>query len=87
MTSLTIRELRQSWPAAERALETEEEIVITRDGKPVAKLVRFTEAAKRRPRFDPEKHLARIRKITGGKMLRSSTARISAQRADRFERK
>jgi antitoxin (DNA-binding transcriptional repressor) of toxin-antitoxin stability system len=86
MTSLTIRDLRQSWPAAEKALESEEEILITRDGKPVAKLVRFTEPAKPRPRFDPEKHLARIRKIMGGKMLPSSDAALAKSRASRFER-
>jgi antitoxin (DNA-binding transcriptional repressor) of toxin-antitoxin stability system len=82
MTSLTIRELRQSWPAAERALEEESEIVITRDGKPVAKLVRYSESKKRRPRFDPEKHFAKMLKIQGGKLLPSIDPIIAADRAD-----
>ena len=43
MKSLTIRELRQDWPEAEKTLRAEEEIIITRDGKPVAKLVCFQE--------------------------------------------
>jgi antitoxin (DNA-binding transcriptional repressor) of toxin-antitoxin stability system len=51
MKSLTIRDLRQRWPEAEKALEMEGEIVITRDGKPVAKLISFSEPVKPRPRF------------------------------------
>jgi antitoxin (DNA-binding transcriptional repressor) of toxin-antitoxin stability system len=85
MTTLTIRELRQSWPAAERALEEEDEILITRDGQPVAKLIRYTQPKKRRPRFDPDKHLAKLLKISGGKIFPSSDASLAASRADRFE--
>ena len=40
MKTITIRDLRQRWPEAEAALEVEDEILITRDSKPVAKLVR-----------------------------------------------
>jgi antitoxin (DNA-binding transcriptional repressor) of toxin-antitoxin stability system len=87
MTSLTIRDLRQRWPQAEKALETEEEIIITRDGKPVAKLVRFTEPKKKRPRFDFEKNYRETLKLQGGKFLPSSDASLAADRADRFERK
>ena len=39
MKTITIRDLRRRWPAAEAALKVEEEILITRDSKPVAKLV------------------------------------------------
>jgi antitoxin (DNA-binding transcriptional repressor) of toxin-antitoxin stability system len=88
MTSLTIRDLRQRWPQAEKALETEEEILITRDGKPVAKLVRFTEEKEKRPRFDFEGFHRKYKKLQkAGKLLPDSSARISASRADRFERK
>jgi antitoxin (DNA-binding transcriptional repressor) of toxin-antitoxin stability system len=65
MRSLTIRDLRLHWPAAEKALDTEEEIVITRDGKPVAKLVKFPNAKANRRRFDPKAHLRRMRKVLG----------------------
>jgi antitoxin (DNA-binding transcriptional repressor) of toxin-antitoxin stability system len=34
MKTISVRELRQKWPEAERALKIESEIVITRDGKP-----------------------------------------------------
>ena len=39
MKTITIRDLRQRWPEAEAALQVEDEILITRDSKPVAKLV------------------------------------------------
>jgi antitoxin (DNA-binding transcriptional repressor) of toxin-antitoxin stability system len=87
MTTLTISELRRRWPAAEKALEEEDEILITRDGKPVAKLVRYTEPKKRRPRFNPEKHFAKMLKIQGGKLLPSSDALLAADRADKWERR
>src|SRR6267378_3843738 len=35
MKTITIRDLRQRWPEAEAALQIEEEIIITRDSKPV----------------------------------------------------
>jgi antitoxin (DNA-binding transcriptional repressor) of toxin-antitoxin stability system len=84
MTTLTIRDLRQRWPEAERTLQTEEEIVITRDGKPVAKLVRFQEPQKKRPRFDAKKHMAEMLKTSGGKLLPDSTPSFVADRADRL---
>jgi antitoxin (DNA-binding transcriptional repressor) of toxin-antitoxin stability system len=87
MTTLTISELRRSWPAAEKTLEEEDEILITRDGKPVAKLVRYTEPKTRRPRMDPEKHLARLLKISGGKIFPSSDQMLAADRANRWERR
>jgi antitoxin (DNA-binding transcriptional repressor) of toxin-antitoxin stability system len=83
MTALTIRELRQSWPAAEKALQEEEEIVITRDGAPVAKLIRYSEPKKRRPRFNAKKHLALLRKDSGGKIFMHGDAMLAADRADR----
>ena len=42
MNTITIRDLRQRWPAAERRLATEHELIITRDGQPIARLVRLT---------------------------------------------
>ena len=44
MKTITIRDLRQRWPETEAALQVEDEILITRDSKPVAKLVRFLPA-------------------------------------------
>jgi antitoxin (DNA-binding transcriptional repressor) of toxin-antitoxin stability system len=54
--SITIRDLRQRWPEVERLLQTEHELLITRDGHPVAKLVRAPADPAPRPRFQPEEH-------------------------------
>ena len=46
MKSISIRDLRQRWPAAEALLQVEKEIVITRDAKPIARLVRIDAVAR-----------------------------------------
>ena len=57
MNSVNIRTLRQNWPEIERRLRQEKELLITRNSKPVAKLVLVTdETAKPRGRFDFEEH-------------------------------
>ena len=69
MKTVTVRDLRQRWPETEKALQVEHEILITRDSKPVAKLVRYVEPAKRK-RFDPVAHAKWQRKMSGGKITR-----------------
>ncbi len=50
---MTVRDVRQHWPEAERALGVEKEIIITRDGRPVAKLIRIAPTkTKKRKHFD-----------------------------------
>jgi antitoxin (DNA-binding transcriptional repressor) of toxin-antitoxin stability system len=70
MKTVTVRDLRQKWPAAERALQVEGEIVVTRDGTPVAKLVRLVASGRPRKRFDPATHGKWQRKINGGRITR-----------------
>jgi antitoxin (DNA-binding transcriptional repressor) of toxin-antitoxin stability system len=82
MKTMSIRDLRQRWPEAEAALELEEEILITRDSKPVAKLVRVVPETKKRPRWDPEAHARWQRKVSGGKISSSDEA-LAQARADR----
>jgi antitoxin (DNA-binding transcriptional repressor) of toxin-antitoxin stability system len=82
MKTITIRDLRQRWPEAEAALQTEDEILITRDSKPVAKLVRVVAEAPKRSRWNPEEHARWQRKVSGGKVSRSDTA-LAADRAER----
>ena len=61
---MTVRDVRLHWPQAEKALAQGEEIVVTRDAKPVARLLPFIPATSRtRPRFDPELHLRRLRRF------------------------
>jgi antitoxin (DNA-binding transcriptional repressor) of toxin-antitoxin stability system len=82
MKTMTIRDLRQRWPEAEAALELEEEILITRDSKPVARLVRVQAASARRPKWDPEAHARWQKKVSGGKISRSDVA-LARSRAER----
>ena len=85
MTSLTVRDLRLHWPAAEKALEAEEEIVITGDGKAVAKLVKIPLPAARPP-FDAKRHITKMRKILQGKKLASIDGRLAKHREERPRR-
>jgi antitoxin (DNA-binding transcriptional repressor) of toxin-antitoxin stability system len=39
MKTMSVRDIRQRWPEAERALRVEGEIVVTRDARPVARLL------------------------------------------------
>ncbi len=80
--TISIRDLRQRWPEAEAALEVEDEIIITRDSKPVAKLVRVMPEQKKRPRWDPEAHARWQRKVSGGKISSSDEA-LAQARAER----
>jgi antitoxin (DNA-binding transcriptional repressor) of toxin-antitoxin stability system len=82
MKSITIRDLRQRWPEAEAALELENEILITRDSKPVAKLVRVSVEDKKRPRWNAEAHARWQKKIAGGKVVRTDET-FAQNRADR----
>jgi len=83
MKTITIRDLRQRWPKAEAALQVEEEILITRDSKPVAKLVRITEKAPRQKRWTLEEHKKWIKKVYGNKILPSSDSQVTRARLDR----
>ena len=82
MKTITIRDLRQRWPEAEAALKVEDEILITRDSRPVAKLVRIADIANQRPRWDANEHARWQKKVAGGKSSRSDAA-LAESRADR----
>ena len=83
MKTITIRDLRQRWPETEAALQVEDEILITRDSKPVAKLVRLIQPEAKRKRWNPEAHAARIKKILGNKVFPSIDKELAEARADR----
>lgn len=76
-------DLRQRWPEAEAALQAEDEIIVTRDSKPVAKLVRVTPSEAKRRRWNPAEHRRWIRKVYGRKVFPSSDKSLAAARADR----
>jgi len=83
MKTITIRDLRQRWSEAEAALKMENEILITRDSKPVAKLVRVETPQTKRKRWTPGEHEARIKKIFGNKVFPSIDQQLAKDRADR----
>src|SRR2546428_3863163 len=83
MKTLSVRDLRQRWPEAEALLRTEREILITRDSKPVAKLVRFTAPKRPRKRFDPMANAKWQRKVSGGRVSRWVDGALAAAREDR----
>jgi antitoxin (DNA-binding transcriptional repressor) of toxin-antitoxin stability system len=83
MKTISIRDLRQKWPEAESRLQVEGEIIITRDTKPVARLVRYVESEKPRQRFDPAAHARWQKKWNGGKTVRLVDKYLPAAREDR----
>jgi antitoxin (DNA-binding transcriptional repressor) of toxin-antitoxin stability system len=80
--TISIRDLRQRWPEAEARLQVEKEIVITRDAKPVAKLVHIPERSRQRRRFDPVAHARWQRRIAGGKVSRWVDRAVREARKD-----
>ena len=83
MKTITIRDLRQRWPETEKSLQIENEIVITRDGEPVAKLVRLVPPKAKRKRWNPEEHMKWIKKVYGNKVFPSIDEELAKARADR----
>jgi antitoxin (DNA-binding transcriptional repressor) of toxin-antitoxin stability system len=69
MRTISVRDLRQRWPRAEAMLRAEGEIIVTRDGKPVARLTPVRAPKKRRKRFDPTAHRAWQKKVFGGRTV------------------
>jgi len=86
MKTITIRDLRQRWPQAEAALAVEDEILITRDSKPVAKLVSIVQTKGERKRWNPEAHAKWMKKVWGNRTMPSSDPAVSRARADRWEK-
>jgi antitoxin (DNA-binding transcriptional repressor) of toxin-antitoxin stability system len=65
-------------------LKTEHELVITRDGEPVAKLVRIIPTKTRRIRFDPAEHATWQARVFGkGALVRWVDQGLAQARADR----
>lgn len=82
MKTISIRDLRQRWPEAEAALQLEHEIIITRDSKPVAKLVSLPPAVKARPRWNAKAHARWRKRVNAGKNW-NSLADLMASREER----
>jgi len=62
MIRMSVRDIRLKWPEAERTLATVGEIVVTRDSKPVARILPYAPGPPRsRRRFDPAEHARWLR--------------------------
>ena len=85
MKTVTIRDLRLRWPELEKALQLENELTVTRDGQPVAKLVRMAAPNTARKRWDPQAHLGWLKKTWGNKIFPSADAALARDRAERWE--
>jgi antitoxin (DNA-binding transcriptional repressor) of toxin-antitoxin stability system len=83
LKTISVCALRQRWPEAEALLQVEEEIVITRDARPVAKLVRTAERPTPRKRFDPATHARWQRSVAGGRLSRWVDQAVRDSREDR----
>jgi antitoxin (DNA-binding transcriptional repressor) of toxin-antitoxin stability system len=83
MKTITVRDVRQRWPEAERSLAEEGEIVITRDGKPVARLLPVEEELQPRKRFDPEEHRRWMNDFWGEGVMMDSLSGLLADREER----
>ena len=70
----------------EKVLQVENELIVTRDGQPVAKLVRVVQEKPNRKRWDPEAHMRWLKRMWGNKMRPSSDAAIARDRADRWQK-
>jgi antitoxin (DNA-binding transcriptional repressor) of toxin-antitoxin stability system len=83
MKSISIRDLRHKWPQAESWLQEEGELLVTRDSKPVAKLVKVT-AEKPRKRFSAKEHMKWMRSVYGNEPpLRWVEKSLAEARAER----
>ena len=86
METVTIRELRQNWPAVEKRLAAVGELAVTRDGAAVALLAppRPVAAKQSAKRFEPAAHARLIRKIWGSENPAFTTdQRLAEERAER----
>ncbi len=81
MKSISIRDLRQHWPRAEAALEVQDEILITRDSKPVARLMRIQPVTNRK-RWNVANHAKWQKKVARGRISRSDSD-LAESRSDR----
>jgi antitoxin (DNA-binding transcriptional repressor) of toxin-antitoxin stability system len=83
MTSMTIRDVRLHWPKAEKALAEGEEILITRDSKPVARLLPLVPGAReRRQRFDPVSHVRQMKRFWKNRPAQPATDALLARDRD-----
>ena len=84
MKTMSVLELDQHWEVAEKTLKEEREIVVTRDGEAVARLVPMeVEDAVPRKKFDPEENRKRREELWGKGVVIDTLSGLQEDRDDR----
>jgi antitoxin (DNA-binding transcriptional repressor) of toxin-antitoxin stability system len=87
MKTMTVREIRLKWPDAERALARVGEIVVTRDSKPVARIVPYdTRSRARGTRFDPAEQERWLERFWRNRKVGPSTDKLLQRDRERRRR-
>jgi antitoxin (DNA-binding transcriptional repressor) of toxin-antitoxin stability system len=85
LATITLEEFLKEWP--EEALALEKELLITRDGKPIAKLVSVPGGPEvvedTRRRFNAAEHRKWQKEVFGDEILEDSTPQLMRDREDR----
>lgn len=77
---MTASQIRLHWSTAEKVLAKGEEIVVTRNAKPVARLLPFpSDKERERQRFNPELHLRKLRRFWQDKPAQPSVDELLKQ--------
>jgi antitoxin (DNA-binding transcriptional repressor) of toxin-antitoxin stability system len=64
---MTVREIRQRWPEAEKALALEGEIIVTQDSVPVSKIVPYVPPAPKKgkvKKFNAAAHMRWLKELS-----------------------
>jgi antitoxin (DNA-binding transcriptional repressor) of toxin-antitoxin stability system len=84
MVRMSVRDIRLKWPEAERTLARAGEIIVTRDSKPVARILPYRPPRRHgQKRFDPAAHERWLRGFWKSRPIRLSTDELL--RRDRGE--
>jgi antitoxin (DNA-binding transcriptional repressor) of toxin-antitoxin stability system len=70
MRHVTVREMRELLPEIEAALRADGELILTRRGKPVARLVPLVAEQRRRPSNADLRAMMPLQKVTSEQLLR-----------------
>ncbi len=73
MKTISVRDIRLHWPKAEQVLRLHGELVVTRDGTPVARLLPFEAAVPSPQQFEPAAHLRWLAGFWKGRAVKPST--------------
>ena len=83
MKSISVSDVRQRWPETEQSLKVEDEIVITRGGKPIARLLPVESESMPTLQFEPAEQAEWRERTLGVSAIFDSLNGLLADREDR----